>query len=159
MRLYSIFDKVQNKFISMSIAETDEMFVRTATFPALMDRPLNDIEFYCVGLFDDDLGLIKPCHPRLVALDCYKFPVSLASKDKFLTIEQIDECAKNKKHEFLKQTKDKVIDGERFLNACKVQLKLEEDKPKKEQDKKKIKELRELINQTSLEIKQLKEAI
>lgn len=157
MKIFALYDKVAKKFISTTLAETEEMFVRTSLFAITMDYPIRDVELYCVGLFDQDLGLIKPCTPRIVSWDCYKFPISRMEKERFLTIEQIEEAAKAKKHEFIKKQKDNLKDLERTLSMTKARLKLEEEKPKK--DKNAIKELREVIKEISSEIKNLKEVL
>ena len=91
MKIFSIFDKVANRFISVTMCETEQLFVRNALPAILMDYSILDVEFYCVGDFDPDLGLIKPCVPRLCSWECYKFPEKRDSLEKkYLTIEQID---------------------------------------------------------------------
>lgn len=153
MNVYSVFDKKANRFISVSISETDETFVRSGMFALLMDYPLADIEFYQVGQFDADLGIIKPCKPRLCDWECYRFPTTRLSKTEFLTTEQIDEKAKSKKHEFLKQLKDTIPDLERSLSIAKSEL----NKSKIDKDKKRIKELTGLITEIRSEINNIKE--
>ena len=155
MKIYAVYDKAAKRFISTTMSETDDSFVRSALYPLLMDYPLNDVEYYCVGDFDADLGVIKPCKPRLCSWEVYKFPTSRTEKEKYLTLEEIDKAAKEKKHEFLQENKDKIEDAERLLSTAKGQLELEEKKDKK--DRKRIRELRAYIKQISNEIKSLKE--
>lgn len=153
MKIYSLFDKVAKRFVSTTIAESDEMFVRSSLYAICMDYPINDVEYYCVGQFDNELGLIKPCQPRLCSWESYKFPKSRMDKENFLTIEEIEKSAKEKKHEFIKQQKDNILDLERAESIAKKQLKEAETK----KDKKRIKELKDIIKEISLEIKNLKE--
>lgn len=153
MKIYSLFDKVANKFVSTTLAESDEMFVRTSLFAICMDYAINDVEFYCVGYFDSDLGIIKPIAPRLCSWDCYKFPESRQSKDRFLTLEQIEEAAKKKKHEFIEKTTNDIKELEKLIIHAETELK----KAESNKDKKRIKDLRNLIKETRNEINRLKE--
>lgn len=156
MNIYSVRDKVANKFISTSMCESDSLFVRTGLPSLLMDYSLNDIEFYCIGQIDTDLGIIKPCQPRLCSWDCYKFPETRLTKEKFLTIEQIDELAKAKKHEFLKKQKDtQISDMNKMIDNAKLAIQKEQkaDKP----NQKRIRELRKYIKDVESDLNKLKE--
>lgn len=156
MNIYSVRDKVANKFISTSMCESDSLFVRTALPSLLMDYALNDIEFYCIAQIDNDLGIVKPCQPRLCNWECYKFPETRLQKEKFLTIEQIDELAKKKKHEFLQKQKDTHIsDMNKMIDNAKIaiQKELKADKP----NQKRIKELRKYIKDVETDLNKLKE--
>lgn len=156
MKIFSLFDKVANRFISVTMCETEQLFVRQALPAVLMDYALNDVEFYCIGDFDPDLGIIKPCMPRLCSWECYKFPEKRDSLEKkYLTIEQIENLAKSKKIEFLQKQKDNIKDVENAIKQIKAQLELEENK--KPKDKKRIKELREYLNQLNVTIQNFKE--
>lgn len=157
MKIIALYDKVANKYVSTTLCESEQMFVRTSLFAICMDYPIKDVDFYVVGEFDNDLGLIKPCQPRLCSWDCYKFPESRMSKEKFLTLEQIEEAAKNKKHEFIKKQKDSVKDLENALIQAKGALHKEEHETKP--DKKRIKELKKIINNISTQIYKTKEVI
>ena len=95
MNIYSVRDKVANKFISTSMCESDSLFVRTALPSLLMDYALNDIEFYCIAQIDNDLGIVKPCQPRLCNWECYKFPETRLQKEKFLANSSICSIVKN----------------------------------------------------------------
>lgn len=155
MIVVSLFDKIAKRFISTTLVETEEMFVRQSLFAICMDYAVNDVDPYVVGHFDPELGLINPCVPRKFSWECYKFPVTRQSKDKFLTIEQIEETAKKKKSDFIKQTKDKRSDLEKLLIEAKGNLHKLEHSDKK--DKNAIANAKAFIKQISTEIKQLKE--
>lgn len=155
MKIYGLYDKVAEKYISVTLAESEQMFVRQCLYTILLDYPLKDIEFYCLGQFDNDLGIIKPCAPKLCDWESYKFPETRTEKLKFLTLEQIEEAAKNKKHEFLEQTKDKIKDYEKLLIQVKGELHKEEHASKP--DKQKIKQLKKTIKDISFQIVKLKE--
>lgn len=156
MKIFSLYDKVAKRFVSTTLAESEQMFVRSTLFAILMDYPINDVEFYCVGEFDSDLGIIKPCQPRLCSWDCYKFPETRMSKEKFLDMETIIKAAKEKKHQFLKETKDNQIESmnkmiENATNA--IELENKKDKP----SSKRIKELQKYISDVKKDLSKIKE--
>lgn len=155
MKIIGLYDKIAEKYISITMVESPQMFVRTALATILMDYPLKDVEFYTLGEIDQDLGIIKPCAPKINDWECYKFPETRIEKLKFLSLEQIEELAKNKKHEFLQQTKDQVKDYEKLLIGLKGSLHKAEHESKP--DKKKIKELKAQIKNVSNTIYSLKE--
>lgn len=145
MKIISLYDKVAQRFVSVTLCENEQAFIRTALPAILMDYNIIDVSCYVVGDFDSDLGIVKPCLPRLVDWNCYRFPEKRDSLEKrYLTVEDIDSMAKAKKHEFLQKQKDKIEDIEHELSKTKAKLQLEEQKDKK--DKKRIKELRDYIN-------------
>lgn len=150
MKIFSLKDKVRDKFISCTLADSEQMFVRTALPSILMDYPINDVDFYCIGEFDEDTGLIKPFVPRLCDWECYKFPETRNSKDKFLTIDKIAEMSKKKKEEFLQKTKDNVKDLENLDKYIDEQIE-QCDKS----DKDKIDYLKKYKKQLSVEIDRL----
>lgn len=153
MNVYGLFDKVANHFVSINTEESDEMFVRNNIYSILMDFPLNDVEYYQLGKFDETLGMILPCRPRLCSWDCYKFPKTRADKIHFLELSEIEEAAKNKKHEFLVKTKDKVSDLKRSIEIAEKEISKADSKSK--EGKKRIKELREFIKDCQSEINNL----
>lgn len=157
MNLYGLYDKVSNKYLSVTMCESAQMFVRQCLATILMDYPLKDIEFYCIGQFDSDLGIIKPCAPKLEDWECYKFPETRAEKLKFLSLDQIEQFAKNKKHEFLIKSKDQIKDYEKLLIQVKGELHKEEHEQKP--DKSKIKLLKKSIKDISNHILKLKEVV
>lgn len=155
MKIYGLYDKVSEKYLSITMCDSAQMFVRSCLATILMDYPLKDIEFYCLGQIDEDIGIIKSCVPKLEDWECYKFPETRTEKLKFLSIEQIDELAKNKKHEFLEKTKDQVKDYEKLLIQAKGELHKEQHSVKP--DKSKIKLLKKSIKDISIHIQKLKE--
>lgn len=156
MKIFSLYDKVAKKFVSTTVAESEQMFVRTCLYPVLMDYPLNDVEFYCVGEFDNDLGLIKPCQPRLCDWECYKFPETRISKEKFLDIATIEKAAKEKKHEFLRETHDNQIESmNKMIDNAKNAIEQENKKDKPNQ--KRIKDLQKYISDVKKDLSKLQE--
>ena len=155
MKIYGLYDKISEKYQSITLCESAQMFVRSCLATILMDYPLKDIEFYCLGQIDLDLGIIKPCAPKLEDWECYKFPETRAEKLKFLSIEQIEQIAKQKKHEFLEKTKDQIKDYEKLLIQVKGELHKQEHSEKP--DKSKIKSLKKSIKDISIHIQKLKE--
>ena len=131
MKVFALFDKVANKFVSTTLAESEEMFVRTSLFAICMDYPIKDVDFYCVGYFDDDLGIIRPCRPRLCSWDCYKHPTTRMAKDKFLSLEEIEQAAKQKKNEFIHKQKDSIKDLENLKKLYNDKLSTTKDKKEK----------------------------
>lgn len=150
MKVFALYDKVAQKFVSTTLCENEELFVRTSLFAVCMDYAINDVDFYCVGLFDDDTGVIKPCIPRKCDWECYKFPVTRQSKEKFLSITDIEKSAHEKKHEFIKKQKDSVKDLEQYKTL--LENKLQENLNYKDK-----KEIKKAIEQIELEIKRLQE--
>lgn len=111
MKLYSLFDKIGNKHLSITLADSDADFVRSSLYAILMDYPIQDVQAYCVGTFYEDSGIIIPCSPRLVDWNCYKFPKSADSlEENYLTIEELRQSALAKKKKFDELTKDKIDD-------------------------------------------------
>lgn len=155
MKIYAIYDKVAERFISTTLSETDGMFLRQALFAILMDYAINDIDIYCVGEFDVDFGYVKPVVPRIVPLSAYKFPETRESKDKFLTVEQIEQAAKKKKEQLIQKRTENIETLKKEKERLESLLSLEENKEKK--DKKKIKALRSYIVNIDNEINRLGE--
>lgn len=156
MQIFAIKDKVAEKYISVTISNNEESMIRNSLVSILMDFSINDVELYRIGLFDEDLGIIKPLEPQFISWEAYKFPVDKVNiKKGFLTIQQIDEYAKNKKHDFLEQTKIKIKDLEHLLIEYKGKLYKEEYESKP--NKQLIKELKKEIKNISTQIIKLKE--
>lgn len=155
MNVYAVKDVTSQRFISISLAESDDTFVRASLYALLLDYPIKDIEFYCVGQFDCELGVIKPCVPRLGNWECYKFPTTTMDREKFLTIEQLEQMAKNKKHEFLVEQKNQIPHLEKLLSEAKGKLNLEESK-KVNKDKTKIRNLKKSVKELSHSLSELK---
>lgn len=156
MQVFAIKDKVADKYISVTISNNEESMIRSSLISILMDFSINDVELYRIGLFDEDLGIVKPLQPQLISWEAYKFPVDKVNINKgFLSIEQIEEFAKKKKHEFLDKTKLQIKDLEHLLIEYKGKLHKEEKEQKP--NKKLIKELKNEIKNISTQIIKLKE--
>lgn len=103
MKIYGLYDKVANTFVSTTLAESDGIFVRQSFYAIMMDYALNDVDYYCLGEIDTSTGVIMPCRPRLCSWDSYKFPVSRTDKEHFLTKDEIIKSALEKKEEHIKE--------------------------------------------------------
>ena len=81
--------------------------IRTTLPSVLMDYPLRDIKIYCIGMFDDVQGIIRPCLRHQVPTDKYLFPHDrLSPKGEDLSLEEIDvEMKKTKAEIIAKKTK------------------------------------------------------
>lgn len=154
MNIYGLKEINAQRFLTITISESDACYVKENLYPILMDYPLKDIEYYCIGQFDSDLGLIKPCSPRLCSWESYKFPTTQTDREHFLTLDQISEAAKKKKHEFLVKKLDELKGYEKLLAEAKGRLSAEEKSEKK--DKTKIRNLKRSIKELSLTISELK---
>lgn len=127
MKIYSVYDKIGKKHLSITIAETDADFIRQALFALLMDYPIQDIDAYCLGDFFENSGVIVPCSPRLVDWNSYRFPKTADSfEEVYLTFDEIREAALKKKHELDQKLLDKVEDFENLLVDVEKELKRED---------------------------------
>lgn len=116
MKLYSLFDKIGERHLSVTLADNDAEFVRSSLFAILMDYPIVDVQAYCIGTFDHYSGIVIPCAPRLVDWSCYQFPKTADSLDEnYLTFDELREAALSKKKQFDEEMKDKKEDLERLL--------------------------------------------
>lgn len=135
MKLYSLFDKISNKHLSITLATNDADFVRSTLYAILMDYPITDVQAFCVGDFFEDNGLVIPCAPRLVDWNCYKFPKNADSfEEKYLTIDELRSAALAKKKQFDEQRLDKIEDLKQIIIACDKELERSDlsDKQKKD---------------------------
>lgn len=114
LNLYAVKDKVSNRFLSVSPADSDASFVRASLLSILMDYPIRDVTLYRVGTFDDKTGRVSRHRPRYVAWDSYKIPETFANEDsKDVSFEKFDEFAKKQKEAFVeavakKQSKENM---------------------------------------------------
>lgn len=154
MNIYGLKEINAQRFLTITISESDACYVKENLFPIMMDYPLKDVEYYCIGQFDPDLGIIKPCSPRLCSWEAYKFPTTQADREHFLTLEQIEQAAQQKKHEFLVKKLDEIKGYEKLLAEVKGKLSAEEKAEKK--DRSKIRNLKQSIKELSLTISELK---
>lgn len=130
MKIFALYDKVAKRYVSTTMAESEELFVRNSLIAILMDYSINDVDFYCVGYIDEEYGIIKPCVPRLCDWECYKFPLNRNEKDKFLTMEQIIDFASKKKNEFLESCNNNLDEIRNEISA--LTSKMEKSSDKKE---------------------------
>lgn len=68
MKVYSVFDKVGNfyctPFFCVSDAVASRMFGDAVLDPNTnLHMHPGDYDLYCLGTFDDAIGLISPCNP------------------------------------------------------------------------------------------------
>lgn len=134
MYLYSLYDKQGDRHLSVTMALSDSDFVRSSLFAILMDYPIQDVEFYCLGYFDDQTGLLMPTSPRKGDWNCYRFPEKADSFDeKYLTFEQIRSAALDKKKQFDSDRLDRISDLEKQLIDIDVAIKKETDDDRLEQ--------------------------
>lgn len=103
MKIYGLYDKVANNFVSTTFAENDGIFVRQSFYAIMMDYALNDVDYYCLGEIDTATGVIMPCRPRLCSWDSYKFPVTRADKEHFLSKDEIIKSALEKKEKYISE--------------------------------------------------------
>lgn len=79
MKLYSIYDKVSQRYFMPLLAETDGSAIRENLLFATRMKPIDDIEMYQLGDFDQETGLVTSLdNPRKVDFDSYKFPENVA---------------------------------------------------------------------------------
>lgn len=116
MFIYSVYDKIAKKHLNIGMAETDAEFVRENLFLIVMNKPILDMECYCIGEFFDDSGIIAPFTPRLVDWNCYQFPKSADSLEKtYLTIDELVDKALEKKKQNIEKQKNYVEDIKKQL--------------------------------------------
>lgn len=115
MYVYTTYDKVSKKYLGLTIAENDEAFIRQSLFSILMDYPLADIEFYCVGTFSETDGKLKPRRKMARVLPSkYVFPKTrMGDKSNPLPLEELDKVAKDYKSKVVAES------AKRFSNEKK----------------------------------------
>lgn len=77
--VYTIHDKIADVYVGLSYHYTDEDMVRTFLPSVLMDYSLRDIEIICIGIFDENKGVIENSPHRIIDTNCYLFPHSRLS--------------------------------------------------------------------------------
>lgn len=135
MKIYSIYDKVGKKHLSITLAETDADFIRSSLFAVFMDYPLLDIVPMCLGDFFEDNGIIMPCAPRAFSWNDYKFPKNADSlEEKYLTLEELKAEALESKKKFDQKINDKIEDFEKLIKDVDKELQRQDlsDKQKKD---------------------------
>lgn len=123
MKIYSLYDKISKKHLSITLSTNDADFIRSTLYAILMDYPIQDIEAYCVGDFFEDNGIVIPCSPRLVDWNAYKFPRNADSfEEEYLSIDDLRASALAKKKQFDQERLDKVEDFKQIVDACDKEL-------------------------------------
>ena len=122
-KMYSLYDKIGKRHLSITLAINDADFVRANLYAILMDYPITNVDAFCVGDFYEDNGIVVPCSPRLVDWNSYKFPKNADSFDEtYLTIDDLRKSALAKKQEFDKLRLDKVEDFKEQIKAIDKEL-------------------------------------
>lgn len=123
MKIYSLYDKVSKKHLSITLSTNDSDFIRSSLYAILMDYPIQDVEAYCIGDFFEDNGIVLPCSPRLVDWNSYKFPKNADSfEEEYLSIDDLRASALAKKKQFDQERLDKVEDFKKIVEACDKEL-------------------------------------
>ena len=79
--VYTIYDKIADMYIGLTYHYTDEDMIRTFLPTVLMDYPLRDIEIICIGIFDENKGVVESSPHRIIDTKCYLFPHSRLSPE------------------------------------------------------------------------------
>lgn len=79
--VYTIHDKIADVYVGLSYHYTDEDMIRTFLPTVLIDYSLRDIEIICIGIFDENKGVIEQTEHRTIETNCYLFPHSRLSPD------------------------------------------------------------------------------
>lgn len=77
--VYTIHDKIADVYVGLSYHYTDEDMIRTFLPTVLIDYSLRDIEIICIGIFDENKGVIEQTEHRTIDTNCYLFPHSRLS--------------------------------------------------------------------------------
>lgn len=108
--VYTIHDKVADVYVGLTYHYTDEDLVRTFLPTVLLDYSLRDIEIICIGIFDEQKGVIENSPHRTIDTNCYLFPHSrLSPEGEDEKLENIEKKCKDIK---TKQTVLKEKEGE-----------------------------------------------
>lgn len=93
--VYTIHDKIANMYVGLSYHYTDEDMIRNFLPTVLMDYSLRDIEIICIGIFDDNKGVIENTSHRIIDTNCYLFPHSrLSPEGEDVKLEDIEKTCK-----------------------------------------------------------------
>ena len=79
--VYTIHDKIADLYVGLTYHYTDEEMVRNFLPTVLMDYSLRDIEIICIGIFDENKGVLENVEHRIIDTNCYLFPHSRLSPD------------------------------------------------------------------------------
>lgn len=93
--VYTIHDKIADVYVGLTYFYTDEDMIRTFLPSVLMDYSLRDIEIVCIGIFDDNKGVIETSSHRTIDTNCYLFPHSrLSPEGEDVKLEDIEKKCK-----------------------------------------------------------------
>lgn len=100
--VYGVRDVVSGSFIGVGFSETDGAFMRDGLRNFLQVRPLDELEYYKIGTFDNLEGVLTHVDKVLCSKDAYKFPEapakSLSKEDILALASQLQsQTAKTKK--------------------------------------------------------------
>ena len=79
--VYTIHDKIADLYVGLTYHYTDEEMIRMFLPTVLMDYSLRDIEIICIGIFDEQKGVIEQTPHRTIDTNCYLFPHSRLSPE------------------------------------------------------------------------------
>lgn len=79
--VYTIHDKVADVYVGLTYHYTDEDMIRNFLPTVLIDYSLRDIEIICIGIFDENKGVIEQTEHRTIDTNCYLFPHSRLSPE------------------------------------------------------------------------------
>lgn len=79
--VYTIHDKIADLYVGLTYNYTDEDMIRNFLPTVLMDYALRDIEIICIGIFDENKGVIENIEHRTIDTNCYLFPHSRLSPE------------------------------------------------------------------------------
>lgn len=79
--VYTIHDTIADLYVGLTYHYTDEDMVRSFLPTVLIDYSLRDIEIICIGIFDENKGVIEQTEHRKIDTNCYLFPHSRLSPD------------------------------------------------------------------------------
>lgn len=108
--VYTIHDKIADVYVGLTYHYTDEDMIRTFLPAVLMDYSLRDIEIICIGIFDENKGVIENTEHRTIDTNCYLFPHSrLSPNGENLKLEDIEkECKEIKAKQAVNAAKQAV---------------------------------------------------
>lgn len=107
--VYTIHDKIADVYVGLTYHYTDEDMIRTFLPTVLMDYALRDIEIICIGIFNENNGVIENAEHRIIDTKCYLFPHSrLSPEEENEKLENIEKMCKEIK---AKQTVNKEKGG------------------------------------------------
>ena len=107
--VYTIHDKIADVYVGLTYHYTDEDMIRCFLPTVLLDYSLRDIEIICIGLFDENKGVIENTNHRLIDTNCYLFPHSRLSPEG--EDEKLEDIEKTCKEIKAKQTANNAKDG------------------------------------------------